>query len=113
MEIQALQPALEKARQQLLSGDVLLTKAGLLAEAAAKLRAPVKTGTLRRDISSRVDGNVAYIGNSVEYAPFVHEGTSHMAGRPYLQWGIEDAVGDIEKMMRAVADEILSKVGNH
>lgn len=111
MKIEALAGALAQLKTDLLTSGELLTKAGFIVEAGAKKRAPVKTGTLRNDINSRVDGNVAYVGNSVSYAPFVHEGTSRMPGRPYIQWGIEDSISEIEHMMGDVANVALGKVG--
>lgn len=111
MKIEQLAPALDKVKKELLTPNVLLTKAGLIVEAAAKSQAPVRTGTLRRDINSRVDGNVAYVGNAVVYAPFVHNGTSRMPGRPYIQQGIEDSQSQLERMMLGVADAAFAKVG--
>lgn len=45
--------------------------------AAAKERAPYRTGNLRRDISVRRQGDGFAVGNSrlAEYAVFVHQGT--------------------------------------
>lgn len=85
-----------------LAGDALsdpaniLTKVGFIVEGAAKRRTPVDTGTLRRSITSRTEGNAAYVGSAVVYAPFVHGGTRFMAGRPFLEEGIEDSRSQIE-----------------
>ena len=47
-----------------------------------------QTGNLMRDVAYEVERsgkNTVDIGNSLEYGPFVHEGTYKMAGRPYLR----------------------------
>lgn len=111
LDIKDLAPAIEKLAKELLTPAVLLTKAALIVEAASKMRAPSKTGTLRRDINSRVEGNAAYVGNAVKYSPFVHDGTSKMPARPYIQWGIEDSQSQLEQMMVDTADLVFSKVG--
>jgi HK97 gp10 family phage protein len=52
----------------------------LLVENSGKANAPVKTGTLRRSITSQVrgaGGSVSgIVGTNVPYAKFVHEGTA-------------------------------------
>lgn len=50
-----------------------------------------KTGDLQRDVSYEVERNgkdTVDIGNSLDYAPYVHDGTYKMGGRPYLSDGI-------------------------
>lgn len=44
------------------------------------------TGRLMNSITHRVmnDEDCVYVGTNVEYALYVHEGTSRMTGRPYL-----------------------------
>jgi hypothetical protein len=69
---------------------------GLRVETAAKRFCPVDTGRLRADISvwqtvSR-DGIATHIGNRVEYAIFVHEGTRYIRARPYLRRALESAI---------------------
>ncbi len=46
-----------------------------------------QTGDLMRDVSYEVNAqeNTVTIGNTLEYARFVHDGTSKMAARPYLR----------------------------
>ena len=52
----------------------------------AKMEVPVDTGRLKTDIgykfSRRLLEGIVY--NDVEYSIFVHEGTQHMAARPYI-----------------------------
>lgn len=50
-----------------------------------------KTGDLQRDVSYEVERSgkdTVDIGNSLDYAPYVHDGTHKMGGRPYLSDGI-------------------------
>ena len=88
----------------------MLMDVGFIVEGAAKQRTPVATGTLRRSITSRVEGNAAYVGSAVEYAPFVHEGTSRMAGRPFLQEGIDDSTHRIEAKLAEYGAQLFDKV---
>lgn len=45
-----------------------------------------QTGDLQRDVNYEVVDDVTVnVGNSLEYAPFVHDGTRKMAGRPYIR----------------------------
>lgn len=58
-----------------------------------------KTGDLMRDVQYDMRGeNTVAIGNSLEYAPFVHDGTYKMAGRPYLRDAIMGGRGAIQNI---------------
>lgn len=66
-----------------------------------------QTGNLMRDVSFAVENsgqNSVDVGNSLEYAPFVHDGTYKMAGRPYLR----DALIGGEKELTGIAKEYLN-----
>lgn len=54
-----------------------MSRAVLTVEAAAKREAPVRTGNLRRTITSRVEqgGNRGVVGTNAVYARPVHEGS--------------------------------------
>jgi len=54
---------------------VVLRVLALEVTVEAKEIVPVKTGKLRRSIHGRVYGNLARIGSSVHYAPFIEAGT--------------------------------------
>lgn len=69
---------------------------GQRAEDHAKEKCPVGTpestgipgymgGTLRGSITHAVQGDSAYVGTNVEYAPYVEMGTRYMAARPFLR----------------------------
>ncbi len=65
------------------------------------------TGTLMRSITfERVGGEDAIlVGSPVEYAVYVHDGTSKMAGRPFLR----DAILEGADALKAVALNELRK----
>lgn len=73
-----------------------LAKIAARVETAAKARCPVDTGRLRGSINWRIEFEggslVAIIGTNVEYAIYVHEGTKHMGGRPFLVEGLNQAM---------------------
>lgn len=74
----------------------------------AKVKAPVKTGNLRRSIhvgdeASGGDWAECSVGTDVEYAAFVELGTSKMAARPYLRPAVESTKGEVE---REIADAV-------
>lgn len=67
-----------------------------------------RTGDLMRDVHYEVGRSApdtVDIGNSLKYAPFVHDGTSRMFGRPYLRDGIAGNTSKIQE----VAEQYLKK----
>lgn len=73
-----------------------LSKVAVQVETAAKTRCPVDTGRLRSSVTWRLeptDPLTAIVGTNVQYAIFVHEGTRHMSGRPFLTDALRAVVG--------------------
>lgn len=73
-----------------------------------------KTGDLQRDVSFDVDvasgtNGVVRVGNTLYYAPFVHEGTSRTKGKgkPYIKDGLTGE--NHAKQLQKVAEEALKK----
>lgn len=67
------------------------TRSGLAVEASARLKAPYRTGHLRRNIVSEATEEQAEIGvdlNVVPYAWYQEAGTSRMQAHPYLRPGL-------------------------
>lgn len=61
-------------------------KATLEIQAKAQELVPVKTGTLRRSITSQFPTDLSgVVGTSVFYGQFVEFGTRRMGARPYLR----------------------------
>lgn len=67
-----------------------LEAVGLQAEGYAKMICPVDTGNLRNSITHTSDGEAAYVGTNVEYAPYVEYGTSKTKAQPFLRPAAED-----------------------
>lgn len=67
-----------------------------------------KTGDLQRSISSAVNNShkdTVDVGSGIEYAPLVHEGTSRMAGRPFLR----DALNEGSEALQNIAAAYLKQ----
>ena len=76
-----------------------LEKVGLTAERYAKTLCPVDTGRLRNSISHAVEGDSAYIGTNVEYAPYVEMGTVRTRAQPYLKPAAQDHADEYKKLL--------------
>ena len=82
---------------------------GLTAETYAKKATPVDTGRLRNSISHSVDGEAAYIGSNVEYAPYVELGTSRAKAHHMLQ---KAATEHSAEYKRLAEDAVYSAINN-
>lgn len=75
-----------------------LTEACLLIENAAKEKAPVASGELRRSITHTVEEDYGEVGTNLFYAPYVEYGTgifsSQGNGRQDVPWVYRDAAGN-------------------
>lgn len=60
------------------------------------------TGDLQRDVNYKVQESdkTVQIGNSLEYAPWVHEGTFKVKARPYLRDAITQNYNTIQEVGR-------------
>lgn len=78
--------------------EYALGQACALVEAAAKQNAPKGDGTLRRSISSKVEGLTGIVFTPLEYAPYVEFGTGLFAeagdGRKDVPWCYQDEKGE-------------------
>ena len=95
--------ALEKGKHN------ALTAIGSSAEKKKKKATPVDTGRLRNSISHTVDGEAAYIGSNVEYAPYVELGTSRAKAHHMLQ---KAATEHSAEYKRLAEDAIQSAINN-
>ena len=86
-----------------------LTAIGSTAETYAKQETPVDTGRLRNSISHTVDGEAAYIGTNVEYAPYVELGTSRAKAHHMLQ---KAATEHTDEYKRLAEDAVKSAINN-
>lgn len=71
---------------------------GMAAEGYAKGYCPVDTGRLRNSITHTVQGDSAYIGTNVEYAPYVEMGTSRMKAQPYLKPAVQNHMNEYKSL---------------
>lgn len=68
-----------------------------------------QTGDLQRDVNYEVhaESNTVDVGNSLHYAPYVHDGTRKMAARPYIRNAL---TGDNhQKQLQKVAEAYLKE----
>ena len=100
---QQILSAMEKGKRN------ALTAIGATAETYAKKATPVDTGRLRNSISHTVDGEAAYIGSNVEYAPYVELGTSRAKAHHMLQ---KAATEHSSEYKRLAEDAIQSAINN-
>lgn len=74
---------------------------GLVAEGAAKRLCPVDTGRLRNSITHAfVTDKEIVVGTNVEYAVYVHEGTSRRDGVRFLYDAVANNVNRFNAIMR-------------
>lgn len=88
--------------------DRALEACGLQAENYAKARCPVDTGLLRNSISHTHDGDTAYIGTNVEYAPYVELGHRKASGGtvPGAHFLKSAAEGHTDEYKRLIEQEL-------
>ncbi len=81
----------------------LMTKITLVALSKSLPQTPVRTGTLRRSETTRVErgGDRGFLGSNLVYAPFVHKRV------PFFQLGIDDAIGAAPRLMEQAGQEYL------
>lgn len=115
-----------------------VTRAGHLVEGRAKGNAPVKTGHLRRSITTRVSGSAggaqAIVGTNVPYARWVEEGRGPVvargralrfevggkvvfarrvgpaAGRWYMRKAFQASQGQVRTIVRQAAQQAAQEV---
>jgi hypothetical protein len=83
--------------------EPLMQKITLAALARALPLTPVRTGTLRRSETNRVEtgGLKGWIGSNVIYSPFVH------ANVPFLKEGIDNSAPERDRLLQDAGDEYL------
>ena len=93
---QQILAALEKGKRN------ALTAIGASAETHTKENITaddlIDTGRLRNSISYAVDGESAYIGTNVEYAPYLELGTKKIAAHHYLKRAATEHKDEYKKL---------------
>lgn len=86
-----------------------IKRIGLIVERESKKVTPVKTGNLKRSITSVMIGeDTVAIGTSVKYGLYVHEGTRYMTKRPFLVWGIENGSQRIQDELDRAIEQVVT-----
>lgn len=75
--------------------------AAIVVEGAAKRKAPVDTGRLRASITHDSDGSGFIVGTNVTYSAFVELGTRYQAPQPYLVPGLQESIGELQRVYGA------------
>ena len=102
----ALAQALPSAARAMGEAAVQAVRAQMLAGYA---RPVYDTGALHADVRCQAEGASVLVGNTLPYAPMVHDGTARTAARPYLQDGLLDSA----EAMRDAAARALSEALPH
>lgn len=112
MNPKQLQQKLNAASDEVSKGGRgIIGKIVLAVEGRAKRLAPVKTGTLRRSVTSRVVSPTrGQVGSNLEYAPYVEYGTRYMEAQPFLEPAIDDSKAEIESALKEFGGGIWRKV---
>ena len=71
---------------------------------------PVDTGRLRQSYQSTFMPLRGVLEPMTNYAYYVHDGTSRMHGRPFLQEGMDKAMRDVNKEFEIGLEKALSEV---
>ena len=88
--------------------EPFMQKATLLALRESQPRTPVRTGTLRRSETTRVEagGLRGYVGSNVVYAPFVHKRV------PFFAEGIQAATAATEAEAQKIGVAFFAQVAS-
>ena len=81
---------------------------GWMVTRKAKEVTPVLTGALRGSIRPSFQPLKTIIEPHKNYGIYVHEGTKHMKPRPFLKWGLENSVTDIETTLSRAVQKVLN-----
>jgi HK97 gp10 family phage protein len=96
-----------------------IEKSAYLIERESKLKTPrvydpigsgPSTGRLVGSIRTSLFESKAEIGTHVEYATYVHEGTSVMRARPFMKLGLEAASKDINEIVENEVERALNTI---
>lgn len=87
-----------------------ISKIGLITQRDIKSQTPVDTGRLQKGNVLTIGPLTAIITNKVEYGPYVHNGTKRFKGRPFMQWGVEQAMPEIQKVLETEVNSILTLI---
>ena len=81
-----------------------LNLACIAVENEAKKNCPVDDGQLRQSITHEIEGNEAWVGTNVFYAPYVEYGTRFMEAQPYLKPAFDEQKEKFKKDMKKLVE---------
>jgi len=86
--------------------ETLMNRVVLTVLPFAQRATPVRTGTLRRSETTRVEsgGLRGFIGSNLVYAPFIHRRV------PFFQMAIDDSRADVQKVLEKAGDDFFKAV---
>lgn len=87
-----------------------MTKAIIMLQGAAITETPVDTGRLRSAHQIKVGAFESKVYNKVQYASFVHDGTSRMRARPFYEWAKDKKEDDMTRVFEKGLDNIIKKI---
>lgn len=98
-------PAIAAAIRPAVSAEVKRATLGIQAKAQGMV--PVKTGTLRRSITSQFPTDLSgVVGPSVAYGIFVEMGTRRMGARPYMRPAAEAVLPGFAAAVKAALGKL-------
>ena len=68
----------------------------------------VDTGRLRNSISHAVDGEAAYIGSNVEYAPYLELGTKKITAHHYLKRAVTEHKDEYKNLTAQAIQSVIN-----
>ncbi len=88
-----------------------IATAVVMVERDSKINTPVDTGVLRASTYTTLKSLYGEIGTNTSYDIFVHEGTRHFKGRPYLRMAIRSNQVSIDRLFTTAVNNVLHEVG--
>lgn len=86
-------PKVERALQ------TAITKGTITAQGLARRASPVDTGRLRSSIFYEIRPLFGSISTDTEYAVYVHDGTRHITGRPFMKEAADQVAGQLDAII--------------
>lgn len=91
--------------------DRVIKQATLLVLGRVKERTPIDKGFLRGPgMETTFETLIGRIDNVAPYAKYVHEGTIHMTGRPFFQWGLEAGQADVNALFEQGLNDFYNEI---
>lgn len=113
-ELEAFRVGLGRANVRIGAAGSRIIRAGALKmERHMKANAKVDTGAMRNSVSTSIIGDgrstsiVAEIGPTVDYAIFVSEGTSKMAGDHFVPNAFDAIIGSVVEAAGKLGEDLL------